>query len=479
MKDFKIIGNTLGYILVFLGIFSIIPILISFLFKEAMEPFIITSSIFLSAGCFLLIICWTDKEIKFKHAMCSAALAWLIVPLISTVPLLMMTELDFLSAFFETMAGWSGTGLTMIAYPSHLKFSIQFWRSFMQWIGGVGVIVLSLAILARPGTASFNLYKSEARKSKMHPTIVSTVRTIWWIFILYTFLGAGLFWLVGMPIWEAVNHAMTGISTGGFSVVDGSIGSYHNPLIELATLPLMLFGAIAFVAHYDLLRGKIKKFFADTQNNSLFIVSLIGVVFLTLVNLGFYGNLLDSMKYSIFQFLSAITCTGFQTFDVGKWNITSKLILSFAMILGGAAGSTAGGIKLIRGEILFKKIRWEIRKIFLPVGGTFSYKVGDKSLTKDEVSEETDEASMLLVLWAILLFIGILVLLNTVEAGLADVIFEVTSAQGNVGLSTGITNVGMSPVAKVMLIINMWAGRLEIIPILVLIRSIIRHGKVF
>ncbi|MGC9308908.1 MAG: potassium transporter TrkG, partial [Thermoplasmatota archaeon] len=204
-----------------------------------------------------------------------------------------------------------------------------------------------------------------------------------------------------------------------------------------------------------------------------------GSLALTLFVMHDYGDWEFAVRHSVFQLISAQTTTGFQSVDLSGWDVSAKVLLSMSMVIGGAAGATTGGIKLIRGNLLFKRIVWGVRDIFLPKGGRVPRKVGRKLLTRDEAERETGEASMMLMLWILMLLAGVFVLLNTVGGSLEDVLFEVASAQGNVGLSVGITSMGMDPVAKVMLIINMWTGRLEIIPILVLLRSLISRRSIF
>ncbi|MCD6330619.1 MAG: TrkH family potassium uptake protein, partial [Thermoplasmata archaeon] len=362
---------------------------------------------------------------------------------------------------------------------SQLPHSIQFWRSFIQWVGGVGVIVLTLVILARPGTGSFTLYRSEAREEKIHPSIISTVKTIWWIYLLYTVIGIIVLLIAGMPAWEAVNHCMTAIATGGFSVKDESMASYPT-YIQILLVPLMVAGAIAFSTHYELLKGRIKNFFKDIQTQALLFLLFTGAVALTYINIndGSYFSFATSFKYSAFQYISALTCTGFSTVNIAVWGEEAKLLLSLAMIAGGAAGSTAGGIKLFRLILLTKGVGWKVRRIFLPVRGTFAYRLGGKALDKEEAIEEISEAAIVSFLWVILLVIGIFIVMHSTGADLSNAIFEVCSAQGNVGLSSGITAINMDPVAKFMLILNMWVGRLEIIPILILLRAIVKGGKI-
>lgn len=481
MKDLKIILRDTGAILLTVGVATFLVNIVSLIFKEHDGIVWITATaiaFFITGGLLRLVGGREDGEPKIKHAMVIAALSWFLISLISSIPFYFMNNMDFLSSFFESVAGWTGTGLTMITHEEGLTYTMQFWRTFTQWVGGVGVIVLTLIILARPGTGSFTLYRSEARDEKIHPSIISTVKSIWWIFLLYTLIAIFALFAAGMPMWEAINHAMTGLSTGGFSVKDDSITSYGT-MVHIILIPIMAAGAISFAAHYDLLNGRIKKFFKDAQTQALLFIVFSGMVVLALLNMDSYSTFLQSFKYSAFQFASALTCTGFQTADIASWLPSSKMILSFAMVIGGAAGSTAGGIKLFRAILLAKGAGWRIKEVFLPPNSSFSHRLGDKVLSGDEAMREVNEAAVMSFLWMILLFVGIIVLLLTTSGSLDNVIFEVCSAQGNVGLSTGITSAGMDPVAKIMLIINMLIGRLEIIPIIVLLRSILTTRAIF
>jgi trk system potassium uptake protein TrkH len=495
MSDIKTVLRDIGAILIILGFISLISLFVPLYFNEyglnsqfdAIGPLLITSLIFIIIGFPLYYTFKKAEPANFKSAMVTAALGWLVISIIGSIPfilipynILSLAHMDILSAFFESVSGWTGTGLTMVENENLLPYTLQFWRSFIQWIGGVGVIVLTLSILARPGTGSFVLYKGEGREQKTHPSIVSTVRTIWWIFLIYTIIGIfmlyiiGIFFEDGMSLWESINHAMTGIATGGFSITDNSIAGY-GLASQIVIIFLMIFGSIAFAAHYDLLKGKIRKFLSDAQFKAMIFIIIIGIITLTFINYNLFdGNLLLSINNSSFQFISALTCTGFSSvINMNNWSESAKLLLSFAMVIGGAAGSTAGGIKLFRAILLSKGVGWRIKQAISTPRRVFVHKLGDKSLTKENAMDLINEAAIISFMWIILLSCGIILIATLFpNETLGNVFFEVCSAQGNVGLTTGITNIEMSPIGKIMFIFNMWIGRLEIIPIIVLIRSI-------
>ncbi len=492
MSDIKTVLRDIGSIFIIIGLITLIALLVPIYYDESVGigAILITSAVFLLIGAPLYLIFKNAELTNFKTAMVTAAFGWFLVSVIGSIPFMIMgfdktdpnIAMDFLSAFFESMSGWTGTGLTMVNREDLLPYTLHFWRSIIQWVGGVGVIVLTLSILTRPGTGSFVLYRSEGREKKTHPSMISTVRTIWWIFLLYTIIGIVALVIIGqittdgMSIWESINHAMTGIATGGFSVTDDSIISY-GVASQLTIVALMILGAIAFAAHYDLLKGKIKDFLKDVQLQAMIFLIIIGVILLTLINLNdpnltYNGNWLLSLKESGFQYVSAITCTGFASANIPAWTESAKLILSFAMIIGGAAGSTAGGIKLFRAILLSKGASWRIKRAISTPRRVFVHKLGDKPLSKDDAMDLINEAAIISFMWLILILAGILGIAYIFpQETLGNVIFEVCSAQGNVGLSTGITSIDMQSSAKIILIFNMWIGRLEIIPIIVLIKS--------
>jgi len=492
-QDLYIILRDLGLLVPVVGFMATLSLIVPLAFGEsfAIAPLAITAGISFALGAALYFPYRKAGEAELKHGMIIAALGWLLVAALGSLPFVLTALLtagngasetllhfkDPASAFFEAVSGYTGTGLTMAARADLLPKTLQWWRSFTEWIGGMGVIVLMLAILAgpRPGAARYSLYYAEARGEKIHPSVTSTLRTMWWIFLLYTFISVVALWGGGMPIWESINHAMTGISTGGFTVTDNSIATYDSVAIELILIPIMLLGAISFAVHYEMIRGKGRILWEDFQTRWFLAIALIGVAFLTLENLLVIGGA-GAVRHSAFQLVSAITCTGFQSADLSVWSPTGKLLLAAAMFIGGAAGSTAGGIKIMRMLILLKGVQWRFRKIVSPRRAIVPFRIGLSSIDESEVGQRLEDASLITFLWLIFLGVGIVVLLHTVspEYTLSDVVFEVASAQGNVGLSVGITQPTMSLASKLTLCFNMWIGRLEIIPVLMLARALFR-----
>ena len=512
------ISRDLGRILEALGVVVLASILVTLVWGEfyAVPAMVIAGIVPLGIGIALRRRFSDAAQPGKLHGMMVAATGWAAVGIFGSLPFLLIawtiafdpaglgapdltgraasTVAAFqhpLNAVFESMSGFTGTGLTMTDNEEALPRTLQWWRTIIEWVGGVGVIVLTTAILARPGSGSLTLYESEARSEKIHPSIVSTVRTIWWIFILFTFTSILVLWLAGMPIWGAINHGMTGLATGGFSITDNSIATYDSAVIDFALLPVMILGSIAFPIHYLMLSGDLKNVYTDLQTRwiagffSLGSALLTGIVYLG----GTYGSLFRAVRYGFFQFVSAMSCTGFQTavdstnVALGRWPMGAQLTVTFGMVVGAAAGSTVGGIKLIRLATLLKGIRFRIVDVFYPETAVRRLQINNRRLTETEASQEFEEAAIIALLWLLFLALGAAVLMAVLPTGeytLENILFEVASAQGNVGLSAGITGPESLPtLGKVMFLFNMWIGRLEIIPVLVLLRGVLKRGGMY
>lgn len=373
----------------------------------------------------------------------------------------------------------------------------------MQWLGGAGVIVLSLAILRTPsGASGFTLYASEGREERLRPSIISTARAIWKIYLgltlaLAAYLAIATFLIlpeygVEPTIFDAINHAMTGQSTGGFSTLDDSIAGYDSYAMELAYLPAMVSGAIAIPVYYAVLfEREPREFLEDVQVRALLKLFVVGVILLSaLLGLSTYplpranGSLVGSLwsvlqstafRDGLFQYISALSTTGWQTSAIGDWSGSAVLfIVFFAMISGGSAGATVGGVKILRILIITRGIRWEVSRTFLPEHAVEDLDFGTDTLTKDELNTELRNATLLVFAYLIAAAIGLVILTMLVDEKftVADAIFEIVTAQSTVGLSTGITGPNMPAGAEVLFIVHMWIGRLEIIPVLVFLQAL-------
>ncbi|MCU4742187.1 TrkH family potassium uptake protein [Natronoglomus mannanivorans] len=511
--QYRTVGRDVGRILQVVSLMLVVSILVAVVNREFYAAPAFAISAVIMGGVGIALARWfADAPSPGKReAMVTAASAWATVGVFGGLPFLLiawtiaadpfpawtntpsMNEtiavfLHPLDGIFESISGFTSTGLTMAAIEDDLPRSLHWWRSFTEWIGGVGVIVLTVAILARPGSGSLTLFQSEARSEKIHPSIVSTVKEIWKIYLGFTLAAIALFLVAGMPLWGAINHAMTAIATGGFSIHADSIGHYGSPLIEYAVIPVMVAGSIAFPIHYLILKGELRNFYADIQTRWVFIWFTIGSLLLVgLLSLGGqYDTFEETFRIGLFQFVSATSNTGFGTTTIGGgterfWAAGATLFICLGMLTGAAAGSTVGGLKLIRVITLLKGTVWQIQSVFAPDNAIRHLRIGKRTLSEHQINREYTEAAVVLILWIVFLIIGVAVMLWTLSPDhpVEYVIFDVMSAQSNVGLDAGITGPDMPATAKAMLIINMWIGRLEIIPVAVLLGVTFRRLKVY
>lgn len=477
-RDLRIILSNLKGLFLVIGAIMMAMAIVSIAIghPEASEGFLYGGGIGLAIGILLKSIYPRSLEPELRHAMVIAAIAYLIVPAISSIPFVATEHMGWLDAFFEAISGWTGSGFSMIAQPEASNPLIQLWRSSIQWIGGLGVIVLMVTILMRPGTSTYMLYQSEARKEKILPSISSTLNIIWGLYLVLTILAVLLLFAVGMSAWDALNTSLSAISTGGFSLYSDSIAAYHSTPVELALLPIMIAGALPFSVLYRAARGIAPNIFRDTQVKVFLSIIILGILILAAENYGFYNNIGATLRYSAFQFISAITCAGFQSADVSQWSQSALLIMSIAMVIGGCAGSTAGGIKVARAIFVGNEVRLWIARMLRTKNSIVAIKIGGKRVTEDVVDQEMAEASLISFLWLISITTSVFLLAHIVgqQFDLSHIIFAVCSAQGNVGITCGVINPSLPISGKILVIINMWIGRLEIIPVMVLIRFLIK-----
>ncbi len=465
---FSTIPYYLGTIMVLVGFLLFAPAFVAYVFDGSGNLamlFFYPGILSITYGMLLMILS-EKKELYLGAAITLAALAWLVVGLIGAIPFWLAEGyfpqwgLSFSNSIFESMSGFTATGLDMYGENvENLPYSILFWRSLTQWIGGVGVIVLFLSVLVtRTGTIAHKLYSAEGRDQRLVPSVIKTTRRIWAIYGGYTILLALILALLGMPLFDSINHSMTALATGGFSVRNESIMAYDTFRYELAIMPFMVLGGISFAMHYQLVLGRFKNFFKNIEVKAMLIIILIGTLILGL-SLGF--------RYGSFQTITALTGTGFSTDVVGAYTDFQKIFITILMIFGGGYGSTASAIKLLRVVIIFYAFFWIIKKYILPDSVVLKMNIADKYYD----SKAIQDVAVYVILYLGLLTVGAMIFMYN-GATAADALFEVASAQGNVGLSVGLTEATMPVSERITLIIVMWAGRLEIFPILVLITSI-------
>ncbi len=484
-SDWRIILHGLGLASVLVGIVTAASLLVVLMVDEPpmLTPFAVSASFCIVLGIALYVPLRGGPEARISHGLIIAALGWLLAAALGALPFFLAAWLvpgdalrvfrNFGSAFFESMSGFTTTGLSLVTRPELLPRSLVWWRSFTQWIGGIGIIVLVLGLTTSPSRPGRGMFFAE-RDEKIQPSIRSTIQAMWWIYVMFTGLGTILLWSLGMGIWDAANHAMTALSTGGFSTRASSIGAFGSVGPRLGIILLEIIGAMSFSTHYDLLQGRTR--WRETGYQARWLVVLCGAFSLLLFVEFLVSHPSTGDAPAVFQAISAATTTGFQTVSVSSWSQTAKLILIAAMFVGGATGSTAGGIKVIRAIYLVRGIGWWLRRVISSPRTLLRFRVGREILPEEEASRRVQGAAVIAVSWIVCILASTVVLLHVVPSNftLADVLFEVTSAQSTVGLSVGITGPGMSELAKYVLCANMWIGRLEVLPAIMLIRSLVR-----
>jgi trk system potassium uptake protein TrkH len=440
-----------------LGALLVIPLIVALLAGECIQ-----SALFgIAALGALLVGRWGARRrpatLELKEALVVTALAYPAFGLAGAVPFL--AETSFLNAFFEATSGFTTTGLSVLD-PETLPYSLAFFRAYAQWVGGAGIIVLSLAVLLRPGRAAFRLYASEFGEENLIGSVIATARVVLSVYIALTALGFLAYIAVGMGPWDALLHVLATISTGGFSPYNKSIGHFSSPFVPLAVTLFVLLGAISFPLYYRARREGLGQLLGDVQVRVLLLLAAIG----TLVFWGFSGWRPSELIPGLFHTASALTTAGFSLSDAGAWPEGVRALTLGLMVLGGSAGSTAGGLKLLRLILLLKLAHRLVIRVLLPEEAKVPVKLHGIAVADRELE---------LVAGFFALYVGWLGLsaLLLVLAGfpLERALFESASALGTVGLSVGVTSPELAGWAKLVLIVDMWAGRLEILPVLVVL----------
>jgi trk system potassium uptake protein TrkH len=459
--DFKSVFSYVGVILEILGILVLLPVIVSWIFNEGMHIlFFVTAIISFVSGTIL------DKklrkeELTLSSAMVIAAMSFILVSIIGAIPYL--SYLAPLDAVFESVSGFTTTGLTVVT-PENLPYSLLFWRSFTQWIGGIGILFIFLLLVRSPGISSCYLYKVEARVEKIEAGVYSSVKKIFTIYIFYTMIGIVLLMLAGMPVFDSVLNSFSSLSTGGFTPKTNSIGAYQNPWIETVIIFLMVLGATSFFVHDKLLRRKIISYIKNPETRLFWFLILL---FSVLLSVSFLSSTpgFAAVRNGIFHTFSALTTTGFTVFGSSPEGM-SVFMLIILMVIGGYAGSTAGGLKLVRSGVILKSISWLGKKISLPQEAVVPFKFGNKVVKDSELT-----IISFFVCIYILILCASTIILTCLGYSPINSFFEAASAQGTVGLSVISLNT-MPWIGKLVLMMNMLLGRLEIFPFLVLLYTL-------
>ena len=483
LEELRSIFHYTGYICILLGLIMLLPIVVAVIYGESkyIPPFIYSSIISIIFGFLLYKIFKKEADLSLKGAMIFSTGIWLIVVALSALPFYISGDLTYLNGYFEAMSGYTTTGFSMYANLNIAAHTMDFWRGFMQWLGGIGIIVLALSILSSPSINIMRMYSAEGRDERIRPSIRRTARVILYIYVLYTVISIILFILAGMPFFDSIFYTFSALSTGGFAMQNASIAFYHNIWIEIVAMVVMILGATNFALHYTVLKGNWREYFKDIESKVSWTLLIIGTLLVTffLYNTPYYGhNLLLSLRYAVFQAVSALTTTGLQTSSGAE--ITNHyagmgiFILTLLMIVGAGSCSTGGGIKWIRIGLMIKGIWWEVKSLLLPQSARISRKI--RHVKDVRIDEGILKLTGLFVFTYLSVYIISVIIILFYYHNVGQVLFEVASAVGNVGLGSGLMTAASPSIAKVVFIIDFWVGRLEIWPILLFLSVIIRSS---
>jgi len=492
LEDIKNIGFYLGRIIVGLGLTMLVPILIGLAFGEINPTldFIIGIEITLIFGLILQKVCFTEKDLNWMQGMIVVSLSWLVAMALGAIPLYLSGHWkSYLDACFDAMSGFATTGLTLTQDLDHLPYAHNLWRHLIMFIGGQGIVIITLSFFVRGFSGAFKMYVGEARDEKILPNVINTSRFIWLVSITYLILGALALGVVGilngMKSVNAFFHGacvfMAAFDTGGFTPQSQNILYYHSLPYEVLTVIIMILGAINFKLHYHIWTGNRREIYKNIETVTLFITIMITFL-ITAVGLkqfGVYSQAIVLFRKGFYQLISGHTGTGYQTIYaaqfINEWSDLALVGVICAMALGGAVCSTTGAIKMLRIGIIFKALKEDLKRIMLPERTIVIEKFHH---IKKVFLEDRQVRSALLITLSYLVLYGLGTIIGMFYGyPFLNALFESTSAAANVGLSCGITNVNMPAALKVTYILQMWTGRLEFMSIFTLIGFLVAAIK--
>jgi Trk-type K+ transport systems, membrane components len=461
----KLFIGYMGLFMMLIGVILLVPLIMIIFYQEDYiyaKDFILPgiSSIFVGFFLYLLIFKKEKGNLKKGSDIALVLTIWLLAILISSIPFMLTGKFNFTQAVFETTSAYTTTGLSVVdvSVTPHI---FLFYRSFMLFVGGIGLVLILTS--ATSDSRSMNIYLIEGHNDKLLPNLIKSSRLIFSIYFGYMILGVCLYLLAGMDLFDAVNHSMSALSTGGFSTNPASIGGYNNIWIEMVTVLLMILGSTNFIIHYYLMRRKFKEAFIhfEFEVSGILLCVVLPLLVLSFVRSGY--DLLTSCRYGVFEFFSALTTTGFQIIpDYSKTSGTTQIIIIILMIVGGQCGSTSGGIKQGRIGLAFKGILNYLsikNKTEHVISTKYYNKFGNKEiLTNDAVNS----SFVYILLYLSLLVVGSFII-SFGGYDFGDSFFEMTSALGTVGLSVGITSYNTAPYVLWTLAVGMFLGRIEIV----------------
>jgi trk system potassium uptake protein TrkH len=468
-----LVVHILGFLLMFLSAAMLLPIPFSLYYGEGDYVFFIISAVITFAvGLVAFKFTRFNREVRAREGFAVVTLGWVSFSLLGCLPFILSGFIpSFTDAFFETMSGFTTTGATILVNIEELPHGLLFWRSFTHWLGGMGIVVLTIAILPLLGVGGMQLFRAEVpgpAPDKLTPRVTQTAKILWGVYILISSLETSLLMLGGMNLFEALCHTFGTMATGGFSTKNASIGHYNSAYIEYVIIFFMLAAGTNFSLHYRFLKRQFNTYIKNNEWRFFFFLISGATVFIgthTLLNQ--YSNAEVAFRKTLFQVTSIITTTGYTTADFEQWAFSSQFLLFLLMFFGGCAGSTGGGMKIIRLYVMIKFVLVEVRRMLHPKA-VIPIRVGTAVIPREIVRNILGFLALLTAL-----FIGGVIVMTLLGLDLVSAFAAVAATLNNIG--PGLGSVGPADnyahiplIGKWVLTFLMLAGRLEIYTVLIL-----------
>lgn len=493
VDDLRIIGFYLGKVLGGLGLLMLIPVPVALLLAEwnAAAALVLGAAISSSVRWLADAHLATPRPLSWAHGMVIVALSWIVGSAFAAIPMHVSGRFtSALGAYFEAVSALTTTGMSVIHDLDHLEASMTLYRHLLQIAGGLGIIIVILALFSAGGSRVGTLYVSEARDERILPNVLRTSRFI--TRVTSAFLVASVAALVpallsaGFAPVRAIEHAFalffSSFSTGGFSIMQASVAYYHSTPVELIVILIMFAGMLSFALHHALWSRDLREFVDHLETRTLAFVGsgLLLLLGLGLVREGTYTGLSALVRRGLFTLVSAVSSTGHQV-NAGEtyltdWGVLAPAALVGAMAIGGMASSTAGGIKALRLALAFKGVVHDIRRFLLPEAAVVvtTYHVGRRRILRPETARA---ATTVLLLFVLSFLLGTMTALLTSGVTLSEALFESVSIGANIGISIGVVTPDMSPALQAVAIVQMILGRLEFVSVLVLLGYLISFRR--
>ena len=475
--NIKLIFRFLGFINLFIAVAMLLPVPFSLYYGDGDEKaLLISASINIAIGAILLLVTRKPKkELRAREGFLTVTLGWLVFAAFGALPFVISGSIpSYTDAFFETMSGFTTTGATILTDVEALPHGIMFWRSLTHWFGGMGIILLSIAILPFLGTGGMHLFRAEVPgpvADKVHPRVGETAKILWGVYVLITAIETVLLLFGGMDLFDSLCHSFGTLATGGYSTKNASVAYYNSAYIDYVITIFMILAGTNFALHYGVLRGDIKGLYKNAEWR-FFIILILGASLIIGIDVflnNYSHNIADTLRYTLFQVTSIMTTTGFATADYEQWSLTSQLILFGLMFVGGCAGSTGGGLKVMRIYLLLKFAQTELARLIHP-----------KAVIPIRIGNTVVDRKIMMNILGFFLFAVLLAAFGTLAISLFPGV-DLPTAFGAIAatlnnIGPGLSQVGPTdnyaffhPVAKWILSGFMLLGRLEIFTVLILL----------